>query len=114
MAAQQIDLQRLERIVRDANVSKVPEAGVDAVGRNVALGEVVNDCARVADPLLSGFRQGDRLVMIRDCNQLIERERVAVEEDHKHIQSRAKRKTTWLESESSGFGTSAPLRLDCP
>ena len=48
MAAQQIDLQLGERVVRDAHVGEVAEAGVDAVDRRVALARTRRRPSRAA------------------------------------------------------------------
>ena len=48
MAAQQIELQLGERLVRDADVGEVAEAGVDAVDRRVALARPASTTSRAA------------------------------------------------------------------
>ncbi len=43
VASEQVDLERLERIGRDPHVGEIAETGVDAVGRLVAVRELIDD-----------------------------------------------------------------------
>jgi hypothetical protein len=45
VAAQQIELQRLERVRRDLHFGERSEAGIDAVGRLVAARPAIDDRA---------------------------------------------------------------------
>jgi hypothetical protein len=82
VTAQQIHLQFGERFVRDPHVGEVAEAGVDAVGRRIVVGSLVNDDACRAHALARHVAEREWLVAVRDGDQIIERERFAVEEDH--------------------------------
>ncbi len=54
VAAQQVELQRLERVGRDLHVGKRSETGVDAVGRFVAARASIDDGPRCADAIAGG------------------------------------------------------------
>ena len=82
MAPEEIELQGVELVGRDAHVREVPEAGVDAVGRLVAMREVVDDCSRRSHALPRGLAQGNRVVVERDRNQSIECQRLTVKLNH--------------------------------
>ena len=66
VAAQQVELQRLERVGRDLDVGERSEAGVDAVGRLVAARPPIDDGARRAHALARRVGQRDRLAAVRD------------------------------------------------
>ncbi len=74
VAAEQVHLQRPERVWRDADFRELAEAGVDAVGRLVALREAVDDGPRRAHALARGISQSDRLAVVRDGNEVIQRQ----------------------------------------
>ncbi len=83
MAAQQVDLQRIERVRRDFHVGQGAKTGVDAVDRLVAVRLALDDRPGRTHAPRSGRRQADRLVPIGDGDQVLERERGAVEQDHR-------------------------------
>ena len=82
VAAQQVELQRVERLGRDFHVREGAEAGVDAVGRLVAACPPIDDGARRAHAIASRFRQRDRLAAVRDGEQLFDSERGTVKKNH--------------------------------
>ena len=82
MAAQQIELQRLERVGRNLHFGERAEAGVDAVGRLVAVRPAIDDGARGAHALARGGGERDRLAAVGDRQQLLDRERGSVQNNH--------------------------------
>ena len=82
MAAQQIELERLELAGGDPDVGERAESGIDAIGRFVASRACVDDCSRGGHALARGVSQRNRFAAVRNCEQLFERERVAIEQDH--------------------------------
>ncbi len=46
VAAHQVELQAGEFVIGDADFAELPEAGIDAVDRDVMLGDVLDHCAR--------------------------------------------------------------------
>ena len=83
MAAQQVELERLERVGRDLHVGKRSEAGVDAVGRLVAARAPIHDLARRAHARARLGRERDGLAAIGDRDELFDGERGAVENNHR-------------------------------
>jgi hypothetical protein len=82
MAAQQVDLQLRQRVVRDLHVGKAAEARVDAVGRRVVIRELVDDSTRREDTRTRLLANRNRRICVRDSDQLVESQRVTVEFDH--------------------------------
>ena len=82
VTAQEIHLQLGERVVRDPHVGEVAEPGVDAVRRRVVVGGLVNDHACRADAIARHVAEGELLVAVRNRDEIVERERLAVEKDH--------------------------------
>ena len=74
VTAQQIELQLGERVVRDAHVGEVAEAGVDAVDRRVLLDGGVHHGACGADARPRAIGQRHRRVVVGDGNQIVERQ----------------------------------------
>jgi hypothetical protein len=76
--------------VRDLDVGEVAETGVDAVGRRVALREFVDDGARGGHAPSRGVTERHVVVAICvvavcDRNELIKRQRIAVDRDRTRI-----------------------------
>ena len=78
MAAQQIELKRLERAGLDPDIGERSEAGIDAIGRLLASRARVDDGAGGAHPPASGVGRARGLAAVRDREQLLERERGTV------------------------------------
>ena len=83
MTAQQVDLQRAERLARDCGFGQRAEAGVDAVHRRVAQAVAIDDGARRVHGGRGPGMQPDRLTAVGDGNEVVEREVGAGERDHK-------------------------------
>src|SRR5688572_28501286 len=69
--------------MRNLHLGEAAEAGVDAVGRRLAIREFVDDSARRAHLRARGLGQGDRREVVGDRHELVEREGVAVEVDYR-------------------------------
>jgi hypothetical protein len=82
VTAQQIHLQLGERVVRDPHVGEVAEPGVDAVRRRVVVGGLVNDDPRRANAIARHIAEGELLVAVRNRDEIVERERLAVQQNH--------------------------------
>ena len=80
MAAQQVDLQRVERVGRDADLGEGSEPGVDAVDRRVAGGLAIDHRARGVHARLRVLGQDDRGAFIGDRRHGGARQRGAVEQ----------------------------------
>ena len=80
VAAQQVDLQRVERVGRDADLGEGSKPGVDAVDRRVAGGRAIHDGARRVHPRLRVLGQDDRGALIGDRRHGSARQRGAVEQ----------------------------------
>jgi hypothetical protein len=74
VAAQQIDLQRIERIGVDAHLGERSEAGVDAIDGVVAGRFRFDHCTCPIDPDACFVAEGDRLVAVGDRHDVIERQ----------------------------------------
>jgi hypothetical protein len=97
VTAQQVQLERLERVRRNPDVGERAEAGVDAVDGVLALGGAIDHRARRLNLRHRRRGEADRLEAIGDRHQLIERQRRTVEEDHP--------------SSIAAFARSAPARV---
>ena len=82
MAAQQVQLQRLERVGRDLHFGEGSEPGIDSVRRFVAARPPFDDSARGVDAVARRRRQRHRFVAIRNRDELFERQGRAVEVNH--------------------------------
>ena len=82
VAAQQVDLQRRQRVGLDLHLGKGAEAGIDAIDRRIAASDLVDNVARRLHTVQG--RRGDRDLGAVDsnCEELVEREGVAVENNH--------------------------------
>ena len=82
VAAEKVQLERVEIGGRDPDFGERPEAGVDAVDGGVAVRLALHHRAGGADPVGRHRRQGDRLAAVGDCHDLFERERRTVNGKH--------------------------------
>ena len=81
MAANEIDLQLGESLRRNRDLGQLAEAGRHAV-RDRALGdEVIDDRCGSRCALARVRREGDRSAVARDRRNLLERERISVDDD---------------------------------
>ena len=71
VAAQQVELQALERVGRDAHLGERPEAGVDPVDGRVAGRHAVHHRARGGDARTRVGRQRDRCAHRRQCRGVV-------------------------------------------
>ena len=84
MAAKQVQLQRAKRFARNARFRERAKSGVDAVDRpHRRLRLPLDDGARGVDCAAGARREAHRRVVVGDRQQIVERERIAVEEDHR-------------------------------
>ena len=74
VAAQEIELQLGQRLVRNLDLGEVAEAGVDPVGGIVVMRELVDDLARGADARTGAAGQLRRLEVVGDRDELLEGE----------------------------------------
>ena len=72
----------LERVVRDPHVGERAEAGIDAVDGFVALGLPGDHRARRIDARTRGLGETDRPIVVSNRRDILERERLAIEEHH--------------------------------
>ena len=72
----------LKRVVRDPHVGERSEAGVDAVDGFVALGLARDHSARRVDARPRGLGETDRTIVVRDRGDILQRERLTIEEHH--------------------------------
>jgi hypothetical protein len=82
MTAQQIQLQRGEIRRVDARLGEIAEAGIDAVHRRVAGGQLIDHGPRRGDPIARRGREADVGASVGDGEQIGQFEMIAVEEDH--------------------------------
>ena len=82
MTAQQVYLQRAERVPGDGRFGQRAKTRVDAVDRRIAERLAIDHRARRIDAPGSVGRKADWVVVIGDGQQLVEREAGAVEKDH--------------------------------
>jgi hypothetical protein len=82
VAAHQVALQRLERVGRDLDFGERSEPGVDPVDRLLALCLPIDDDARRADARGCCRRDSHALAAIRNRDQCVHRQRVAVQLNH--------------------------------
>ncbi len=82
VAAQQVELQRFERVRRDRDLGERTEAGVDAVRRLIAARAPFDHRARSQHALAGGVGQRDRLAAVGDGQELLESEGRAVQQNH--------------------------------
>ncbi len=82
VAAEQIELERAERAARNGGVGQRAEAGVDPVDGFVARGLAIDDGPCRVDARGGGRREPDRGAFVRDRDEAVERQRVAVEQNH--------------------------------
>ena len=83
VAAQQIDLQRVERVGRNLHLGERSESGIDSVDRLVGQCLAIDDGAGGADACRRFGCERDGFGAIGDGQELIERERRTVEQDHR-------------------------------
>ena len=83
VTAQQVDLQRAERLPGDGGFGQRARTRVDAVDRRIAERLAIDDRARRIDAPGGVGREADWLVVVGDGEQLVEREAGAVEKDHR-------------------------------
>jgi hypothetical protein len=82
MAAEQVQLQGAQGVVRDPHIGERSEAGVDAVDGFVALGLARDHSARRIDARPRGLGETDRTIVVRDCGDILQRQRLTIEEHH--------------------------------
>ena len=86
MTAQEIDLQRFERVGRNLDFGERSKPGVDAVRRLVAIRLGVDDGARRADARDGIRRETDRFAVVGDRQQLLECEGRTVKLNHFRVE----------------------------
>jgi hypothetical protein len=84
VAAQQVQLERAERLVRNARLCERTKPRIDPVDRFVPLGRAIDDGARAIHARGGVLRQRDEGVLVGNRDQIVERERLAVERDHEN------------------------------
>ena len=82
VAAQQVELERFERVGRYLHVGEGAEARIDAIGRLDPARAALDHGARRVHAEAGRIRQRDRFAAVRDREQLVDRERSTVENDH--------------------------------
>ena len=71
MAAEQVELQRFERVRRDLDIGEGTEARIDAIRGLVAERPPFDDRSRGMDALARLGRQRDRLALVGDPQKLL-------------------------------------------
>ena len=84
VAAQEVDLERTQRLARDRRLGQRAEPGVDAIDGRIAKRLAIHDGARRVDARGGLWRQGNMLSRVRDCEQVVECQARAVEKDCRH------------------------------
>ena len=92
MTAQEIDLQRSERVVRDALLRERAKAGIDAIDRFVAGGMLIDNGSRRIDAPRRVRIERDGCVVVRNRDQLLEREIGASQMNHGRIAATSPRR----------------------
>jgi hypothetical protein len=85
VTAKQVDLQLGERVVRNANLGEAAEPRIDAVDGLVAARERVDDGALLGHARARLVCKRDWCMLIRDRGKIVERQRVAIEKNHRPI-----------------------------
>ncbi len=85
VTAHQIQLQGSERGARDCGLRQGAEARIDSVHWRVALGVAIDDRPRVLDELYRRRCETHLSPVVGNRDELFERQRGAVEKDHREI-----------------------------
>jgi len=82
VAPQEVQLKRAERGDRNHHFRQSAKACIDAVDRLAAGGHAIDDDARRIDARGRMVRETDERPAVRNTEELVERQRIAVEENH--------------------------------
>ena len=87
MAAEQVELQRFERVRRDLDIGEGTEARIDAIRGLIAERPPLDDGSRRVDALARVGCQRDRLAIVGDPQKLLNCQGRTVQLNHLRVES---------------------------